>query len=448
LGLLVWILTVAKEFLVLKDMVKALHILPRGPTEFEFSGHRMHMSSLGTGRFIYLTVLIFCRGFVASCLLVQGAHYLAVTTSIEDIILNAVALEFILRIDELLYEVMAPVKTRALLLMLEPLRLPDPITWRGLDFDGVAATCACVGFFAVAYLLWVVPELEGMWAAQRELCGGLLDFSYSLTVAGFPVWSQPAPEAPQLLKESSQYDVLRGVVDNAQALKSMHHRVANLTGPGFSVKDISMWSLESLGEKFNPYCADYAQADNSTFHGASNFTEMALSSMRDAANNQSISLSTMCRDMKRHCNSYPSIGSFVRLWCPKTCGCHFPNSTLALPGVETGCPKPCLQSLAFTTALDQHPCIELPKGELTSQSAFKEFIGNYLTASSGFGITAQTFKLIVPMLLRDGCEALPKVKSMFDVDMCSPPSLKPLTWFCPLTCKCNITPGPFCPGAC
>merc|ERR1712127_718346 len=60
---------------------------------------------------------------IAVCLLVSGSLWLVYTPSIADLILNAVALSYVMQCDELIYNVMVPSKVKTMIRAMEPLAL-------------------------------------------------------------------------------------------------------------------------------------------------------------------------------------------------------------------------------------------------------------------------------------------------------------------------------------
>ena len=56
---------------------------------------------------------------VAGFLTYQGTQYLVYTIAVEELLLNAVALEFVLSLDEMLFEVFSPTHLLALVSRVE-----------------------------------------------------------------------------------------------------------------------------------------------------------------------------------------------------------------------------------------------------------------------------------------------------------------------------------------
>ena len=95
-------------------------------------------------------------------ILCAGMLFLVVTISIEDILLTAVALEFVLNVDELLFTSLAPMKTRKMILMLKPIRLNRSRAWHGLDLHLPFASLWVLGCLSGLLFNYMVPEMNKM----------------------------------------------------------------------------------------------------------------------------------------------------------------------------------------------------------------------------------------------------------------------------------------------
>ncbi len=143
--------------------------------------------------------------------------FLAVTTSIEDILLNAVALEFVLNIDELLFLSLAPMKTRRFLLLLKHIPSKHGVVLKGLDRNLLCSCTFTVSFLAYAVGALMMPEIDRMKDAKNEMCSGFKEFSYTMTAMGHPEWfpaTQRVDEALSNLRQSRRYWILRMVIDS------------------------------------------------------------------------------------------------------------------------------------------------------------------------------------------------------------------------------------------
>lgn len=140
------------------------------------------------------------------------------TVSISDILLNAMALECVLFVDELIFETVAPVSVQKIPEELEELPLPPSRLWSGLDLRCIL----CAVFVAIVLLLVIViPVADNVDTLKKvqdavtplrcssvfqswvslpvigsvivcccwQICGGHLDFVYDVGPEGVPYWS-------------------------------------------------------------------------------------------------------------------------------------------------------------------------------------------------------------------------------------------------------------------
>merc|ERR1712157_155582 len=118
---------------------------------------------------------------------VCGALYLAATISLGDLLLNALALEIVLSLDELAFEVFAPSSIKALTSLIAPLPRPRSPAWRGLDMKPLAALLVINA--AVFGVWWSIlrPQPWLLLEARSLLCDGDLDFIMTCDKAGLVV---------------------------------------------------------------------------------------------------------------------------------------------------------------------------------------------------------------------------------------------------------------------
>jgi hypothetical protein len=98
------------------------------------------MSFLNSGRF-----------HIGGALLIAALMFLTVTTSIENILFNAVVSEFVLSIDEPFYLALLPSKTRRLLLLFKLIPITHGVGGKGLDRCMMAVGAFSVSLLAFAF---------------------------------------------------------------------------------------------------------------------------------------------------------------------------------------------------------------------------------------------------------------------------------------------------------
>ena len=116
--LFLWFMTMLKEFVTCANLIKDINSVPM----CDFADE-MLMRNEDDKRFIValtpmvrraLQLLVIVPKFcTATLLLYLGGQWLTATTQFEDLVMNAVAMEFVLQIDEYLYDVLLPMAYRA-----------------------------------------------------------------------------------------------------------------------------------------------------------------------------------------------------------------------------------------------------------------------------------------------------------------------------------------------
>ena len=126
--------------------------------------------SMSWGRFCLLLATFLSRSLIATVLLFAGILWLARTTSIEELMLNAVALNAILDVDEFLFAGMTPIKIQHALQNLKPIQVK--YSRRRSQSESVVHLASLFVLVFLSYYLLLSPLSETMLAVKNELCGG------------------------------------------------------------------------------------------------------------------------------------------------------------------------------------------------------------------------------------------------------------------------------------
>ncbi|CAJ1359734.1 unnamed protein product [Effrenium voratum] len=167
LCILLWSLCVYKELRNVWHTLEALLQIPRTKQSI-FRENMLHGLSKGRLKMLLFTLLV--RTLIACVLLVSGIQWLAKTTSITELMLNAVALNAILDIDEFLFAGFTPVSIQLAVDRLEPCRVKYS-SWRS-QVESCLLFVLLVGTVMVPYFLLLEPQGELMLATKMEMCGG------------------------------------------------------------------------------------------------------------------------------------------------------------------------------------------------------------------------------------------------------------------------------------
>ncbi|CAJ1366377.1 unnamed protein product, partial [Effrenium voratum] len=182
LAIILWVLTIMVEYRHCLEQAQAVINLPRLDEKDEFSEVSDHGRIEIKGiqpclRWVALCLLCLPRLFVMGFLAVIGCQYLAQTPSLSDIVLNAVALAFVLDVDELLANVLLTEKLRGLLPKIEPLTC-GTTTRRDTPMRDLMRYLITAGVIGFSCYYWLLPFSRNVEAAAMALCGGYQDFSY------------------------------------------------------------------------------------------------------------------------------------------------------------------------------------------------------------------------------------------------------------------------------
>jgi hypothetical protein len=467
LGVCAWSLTVDKEFHAVKDQFDALTAIPRGSTHItlDVEANRLVLAGISCKRISWICFMALFRFAVALALLLAGAMFLAVTTSIEDILLNAVALEFVLNIDELLFLSLAPMKTRRFLLLLKHIPSKHGAVFKGLDRNLMCAATFTVSFLAYAVIALMMPEMDRMKDAKNEMCSGFKEFSYAMTSLEYPVWfpsEQSVDEALSNLRQSRRYWILRMVIDSNNISETRTNvwvktlLAGGFSGPGSTLLALTTLGVEYFAKKDNPECYDWLnsfQASNFFDDGMGmELLATAYASIQDAANDQTLE---NCEDLTKYCNIFHLPGPTVRLFCAWTCGCDNPGSSLAIYAIEYGCSYTCEFASYTLYFLLNRSCVQPLVKELKADPQWVELMGHWKIATSRWaGEMSFLFgNHMAGLLVNWGCFASNILQISWGYDsfllLCLPAGgLKSISFWCPASCQCNTTVIPGCPRSC
>ena len=179
LAVAVWVLTISKEFNAVAKVARALLAIPRGDkTLLTKDDEGIHFELISVPRLgCCLVVMVGLRAAVCSLLCVYGCLFLSLNTiGIGDLLLNTVALEFVVSVDELIFESVVPIRVAKLIADLRPVELPPVKEWKGLDAGAFTTLLSSLVVIAVVFATLISPQVDVMVQARDALCSGDRDF--------------------------------------------------------------------------------------------------------------------------------------------------------------------------------------------------------------------------------------------------------------------------------
>jgi len=120
--LIVWTLTIVREVNMVSHLLKAI-LMSRQErrTVMEIHMYRIYLVSVGIVKRRLIVVTCCIQFIICGLLLFAGATWLSATETPEELLLNSVALAYVLEVDEVLYQIMCPPKIRAIIAQMQPL---------------------------------------------------------------------------------------------------------------------------------------------------------------------------------------------------------------------------------------------------------------------------------------------------------------------------------------
>lgn len=381
-------------------------------------------------RFLAMLVIVGVRLVISSLLLAVGVHWLLITTSVEDIILNAAALGFVMELDELVYVTMLtlPVKTSLRKVDIHELGLGS--CW---SFDGHTSCVVWFPCFAwltvVALSPAIVSELitnvDIMYELDHFLCAGN---------TGFVSRTMPSTGVI-MVKESELFDT---TLARTYEVKSLEEAVW--------IQDLDELTLPWLA----PSDAWFARLQSMTTTEYANTFGTCWDLEGDGFTNPFIPLLMEdykldrwgCGSLSHLCSASDS--STVRMVCPETCGCDHPRSSLFLNGAAFGCPR------VSCTAKDQY-MVELENISCSTSNVqehpdWTDFVVHWDAHWDESGTSDGTLK---SQLLAHGCDAVQSYQAILCVETSA--SMGFSMW-CPVQCGCRVPNGGYqdvpCPPSC
>ena len=117
LALTVWIMSIVNDLSHTISLHRAVYEVWDGAVEetslkYDEDGEIV-ITAVSTSRMLCVTLVLLARVGVATMLLYAGSLWLVYTASLQDLMLNAVALEFVLNVDEAIYATLAPLSLKA-----------------------------------------------------------------------------------------------------------------------------------------------------------------------------------------------------------------------------------------------------------------------------------------------------------------------------------------------
>ena len=174
--------------------------------------------------------------FIAAVLLWYGCRWLVNTIDLAELLLNAVALEFVISVDELVFDALAPARVKSRLESIRPLQVKTAGRKNvvgHVDLWSLGTLVLVVGFVLTICLTLLATQTDVLVRSRDAICGGDQDFVHTTDGAGIPAWGYPGGVDPTatrdvgfsgLAKDQDNSDFATRAID---AVLDQHGRAAS-----------------------------------------------------------------------------------------------------------------------------------------------------------------------------------------------------------------------------
>jgi len=303
----------------------------------------VRMVSMYRGRVAFVVFSVCLPKLLVACTLWWfGATWLANTINFSELILNGVALAFVLEFDEVLYSIFMPRRTKTLISNLEP--LPIPSRKPGSLVNGVATGFIIVIVMAIVSAFYIHVILPINWQiiqGEQIMCSGDLDFIYIENPAtqmvhvaktkGDNVYTDTEEIIAQVTQvELMENDGWSDLISQSlfDASRSTFARAVNELEDFDHIVSMTYWSLAEAASVLP--CRDLGSGES---------TEASLQQLRVLTGNSAI---TSCDDIPSYLCSVRE-NFWLRAICPRRCRCEEPllNNVGFFTDRSFGCPSQC-----------------------------------------------------------------------------------------------------------
>ena len=342
LCIFLWNLCVFKELRTIWQIMRVIIYVPKADVT-SFGAEVGRLEAIARSRFVVMSVVCLGRATIAVVLLIAGSVWLARTTSISELMLNAVALESVLHVDEFLFSSFMPTLIQNAVQNLPAAVVPHSRSKSRAETGMLFAVL--VASLILPYTLLVEPLGADMLSVKKELCGGNLTF-----VVGFNT------DVQQTIGRRS-----RGVGETETNLTMLEQAVAahiNHNGSEFArlidfrpdQKAFDKWMGQKMEEytKYFPLCWE-TYLDLMVIQGRTNegvLNDLYNLHTRSAAVFLGMPENSSCVDMAHLCDRPDA--RLLRFACGHTCGCDSLGSSNLYRVRAYGCAQGqgCLLKLA------------------------------------------------------------------------------------------------------
>jgi len=465
-----WCLLLLEDVRDNMSLQRALYYQPVGKPEIKICADGTYEITTfsQTQKVLFSVCISIPRMFVAIFLGWIGMEFLAYTYNNTDLLLNAIALGFVLDIDEMTFSAFAPKRLQALLSQTAVLKLPERSFG---NLDKVVKMVSALAFLLILWFVYLSPFVADMQEVRKYFCDGDTNFLVTVNPGSKDIYSR---EGSHYADGAFGESYVKTATLALAGLGEPHSlATANISNKPPGMEAIHGLERGSVAHGANQLrCIDHLNETTvlTMYRATSHYHAMRMAMMDqlseyfdDMTSCDQVVINasnhhTWC--MQMNMNSLRSV-------CPVTCGCDNPwmGNMLATP--QNGCPGSCTASYmnnlhGFYNALPkemlpyvQQKCEDVPKTFLVTSEPWINYCEGVFSMFETL-IDSRQGRSVWNLMISKGCEAIPLL-AQANVNLCSPNqggigrTARP---FCPSTCRrvvstiCTDVDQDECPPGC
>ncbi|CAK9029597.1 unnamed protein product [Durusdinium trenchii] len=453
LCILLWSLCVYKE---LRNILHTFEAVRRLPHTSRTTVRNNTLQSLSSGRYKILKITYLLRTAIAISLLISGIRWLAQTTSITELMLNAVALNAILDVDEFLFAGFTPMSIHLSIQKLEPLEIR--YTARRNKIESLILFVLLLVTFLVPYSFLLKPQADAMLLVKRELCFGNQTFVVGQNQDSQVIFGIVTADLPEGGRKTVALSPIERAVDM--------HKFAGPDEEAYYIGFLNSRAAFDM-EKTRSMASETAEF---TFCVEQTYFTPGQQWYQDAVVGRLVMfrLRTAAAVLGRYddissCEQVADLctlpeARLLRMICGITCNCTNPYATHWYKVPAQGCSESCLQIAREHLASED--CEDRPIDENWLQTwdgylpALVHTFGTDVYSSSAMPF----LEAMVASMKSGGCPTLkvPQFRNLIGSQSpwCEgdPDLIRPLAWICPESCGCkaygSASLPSYCPRSC
>ncbi|CAJ1358993.1 unnamed protein product [Effrenium voratum] len=441
MAITIWACHITTELQSVSSFGMAILRLPRGRTEVsqDAEGNRA-FESISRRRLLVLGFVVIARFGIAVMLGISGGMWLCQTRDVTNIMLNAVALLFILEIDDLLYSVLAPKHAMKYLNSIKEFETGSRKTWAGIDLSCILklVMLVCTVTIFIRYGIYI-NALQAQ-TARMFLCGGNQNFVYGSHKTLGPLFLAETEDF-NLTRAQNMLPGMMGLVEDVvfnfhpEKVKDYMWRTTLERGDVAvkhvpSVEEMEAWL--SMSDTEAPEETAYGSRSYGTFCEDKPWDDTYWEADWVWSTLQVLTGATNCAEAKPYCDKKTL--PLLRMVCPQTCGCTRADSGLY---VDKGCRKLCQEESEFKQSLNQSTCADWQAGEEARKNAWRRWWKGFYDSNKGIWKEGNEMMAFARNGARGNCSFVTSedwIPKAFCMD--GRPH-RPASFLCPQTCGCN-----------